>query len=228
MHPPLTIKALKRSVYTFTRENSRKDIHELYGVTDGKAVGTYVEVLFNSYLKDRFSYAQGSAATGIDFPSLGIDLKVTSIRQPQSSSPFKSAEQKVYGLGHDLLILVYEKRDNQEQRTAQLDIQHAVFVNKEQTADHQTTRGILDILVRDGNKDDLIAFFDERSLPLDDIGKETLAEKVLGNPPKQGYLTISNALQWRLQYRRVIDLAAAGTVDGVENVFQDLGQDIED
>jgi hypothetical protein len=32
-----------------------------------------------------------------------------------------------------------------------------------------------------------------------------------------GYLTISNALQWRLQYRRVIDVA--GKVEGVLKVL---------
>ena len=43
-----------------------------------------------------------------------------------------------------------------------------------------------------------------------------LAEELLESPPKIGYLTISNALQWRLQYRRVID--RAGSVDGVRRV----------
>jgi hypothetical protein len=220
---PLTIQDLKKSVYAFTRNISQTDIHELYGVTDGKAVGTYVEVLFNSYLTDRFIYNQGSAATGIDFPLLNIDLKVTSIRQPQSSCPFRSAEQKVYGLGYDLLVLVYDKRDDKQQETARLDIQHAVFVHKERTADFQTTRGILDILSRDANKDDLVAFFEERNLPLEEIGRQSLAERVLNSPPKQGYLTISNALQWRLQYGRVITVAAEGGVEGVENVFAELG-----
>lgn len=36
-------------------------------------------------------------------------------------------------------------------------------------------------------------------------------------PPKQGYLTISNALQWRAQYRRVLDVS--GTVDGVDKIY---------
>jgi hypothetical protein len=41
----------------------------------------------------------------------------------------------------------------------------------------------------------------------------TLAEEVLRSPPEVGYLTISNALQWRLQYGRVIE--QAGRVAGV-------------
>jgi hypothetical protein len=37
------------------------------------------------------------------------------------------------------------------------------------------------------------------------------------NPPKVGYLTISNALQWRLQYSRVIQ--EAGNADGVIRIL---------
>ena len=51
-----------------------------------------------------------SSARGIDFPELLIDMKVTSIRQPQSSCPFKSAKQKIFGLGYSLIIFVYEKK----------------------------------------------------------------------------------------------------------------------
>jgi hypothetical protein len=33
-----------------------------------------------------------------------------------------------------------------------------------------------------------------------------LADHILQTPPQQGYLTISNALQWRLQYQRIVAL----------------------
>jgi len=56
----------------------------------------------------------------------------------------------------------------------------------------------------------------ERMLPLDDIQAQALAEEVLANPPEIGYLTISNALQWRLQYSRVIQ--QAGVVIGIETL----------
>ena len=61
--------------------------------------------------------------------------------------------------------------------------------------------------------DDLLAFFEERMLPLDQIAAEALANEVLKNPPLLGCLTISNALQWRLQYTRAI--SQAGVVNGV-------------
>lgn len=92
-------------------------------------------------------------------------------------------------------------------------MQHTIFVEKSRTGDFQTTRGIIDILGRDGNKDDVITFIGERNLPVDEIGANQLADRILESPPNQGYLTISNALQWRLQYSRVIQ--EAGSTSGI-------------
>lgn len=80
------------------------------------------------------------------------------------------------------------------------------------------TRGIRNILANEGNKDDLIAFMLDRNLPVDEIEASNIADEILANPPLQGFLTISNALQWRLQYRRVIELA--GREAGVTAVYQ--------
>jgi hypothetical protein len=95
-------------------------------------------------------------------------------------------------------------------------MQHTIFIDKSRTADFQTTKGITDILNREGNKDDIIAFIMERNLPVDEIGSNQLAERILESPPNQGYLTISNALQWRLQYSRVIQ--QAGSISGIFRV----------
>ena len=143
-------------------------------------------------------------------------MKVTRITQPQSSCPYKSAKQKVYGLGYSLLVFVYNKIDDPETQTGRLDILHTVFVDEHRTADFQTTTGMLQIIENDGNVDDLMAFMRDRNLPVDDIQALALAEEILQNPPKIGYLTISNALQRRLQYRRVIE--TAGEVDGILRV----------
>jgi hypothetical protein len=53
----------------------------------------------------------------------------------------------------------------------------------------------------------------DRNLPLDEIEANTIALELQNKPPAQGYLTISNALQWRLQYTRVIQ--EAGQVEGL-------------
>ncbi|KAB8320049.1 hypothetical protein SD81_012955 [Tolypothrix campylonemoides VB511288] len=78
------------------------------------------------------------------------------------------------------------------------------------------TRGILNILTNDGNADDLAAFMMDRNLPVDEIEANNIAEEILNKPPEQGYLTISNALQWRLQYSRIIQ--QAGEVSGIIRV----------
>lgn len=185
----------------------------------GKRLVTFVEQAFFEHLLVNYSFPTGNAASGIDFPSLQVDLKVTSIRQPQSSSPYASASQKVYGLGYDLLVLVYEKKDDAAAATARLAFRHAVYIGKEHTGDYQTTKGLQSILGREGNKDDIVAFLEERNLQLDEIGRENLANEILRRPPALGYLTISNALQWRLQYTRALSVATEGTVDGVTSLF---------
>lgn len=182
-------------------------------MTDGKAIGTYLEHKFQEHLSAQYSYDRGNSAKGIDFPALGVDIKVTSIRQPQSSCPFKSASQKIYGLGYSLLVFVYEKHDDPRKKTGRLDLHHTVFVSADRTADWQTTYGLLKLIENKANTDDVLGFFKERMLPVDDIEAQALAEQVLRQPPALGYLTVSNALQWRLQYGRVIE--QAGQVEGI-------------
>lgn len=70
------------------------------------------------------------------------------------------------------------------------------------------TRGIRNILETEGNQDDLIAFMFDRNIPVDEIEATNIADEILRKPPIQGFLTISNAWQWRLQYCRVIERAS--------------------
>jgi hypothetical protein len=205
--PPLTLDTLKSEASAYARLLSATPIPSLFGVTDGKAVGTYVEASFNTHILESYGNTQGNAARGIDFPALDVDLKVTSTKQPQSSCPFRDATQKVYGLGYHLLVFVYAKGDDPSLSAARLDIEQVLFIDKRLTADFQTTTGLRQLLDRGGNVDDLDAFMQERNLPLDEIGRRSLAEKILEDPPPLGCLTISNALQWRLQYGRALQMA---------------------
>jgi hypothetical protein len=214
--PRLTLRRLMKEASAFALLESAHSEPAMYGVTDGKAVGTYFEHKFQAHLHDHYLYAVGSSAKGIDFPELDVDMKFTSIRQPQSSCPFRSARQKVFGLGYSLLVFVYEKTDDEVTRTGRLNVLHVLYVDKERTADFQTTTGLRQIMENDGNKDDVLAFFAERMLPLDAIQADLLADEVIASPPDIGYLTISNALQWRLQYRRII--SEAGNVEGILNL----------
>jgi hypothetical protein len=206
--PKLTVDLLCAEASIFALQKSKHSDQTLYGVTDGKAIGTYLEHRFQKFLHEKYEYVKGSSAKGIDFPELEVDMRVTRSTQPQSSCPFKSARQKIYGLGYSLLIFVYNKIDNPESQTGTLNILHTTYVEKHRTADFQTTSGLSKLLENDGNIDDIVAFLMERYLPVDDTEAYNIAEYILENPPVIGYLTISNALQWQLQYRRVINTFA--------------------
>lgn len=217
MKPSLTIESLIDEAKTFAEVESIYPEPMLYGVTDGKAIGTYVEHKFKAYLATKYTFTPGSSASGIDFPELNVDMKVTSIVQPQSSCPFKSARQKIFGLGYSLLVFVYNKSDDPETQTATLNILHTIFIEKERTGDYQMTTRLKEILENKGNADDLVAFVRDRNLPVDDIEAYAIANELLsGTPFVEGYLTISNALQWRLQYSRV--MAEAGKIGGIIRV----------
>ena len=114
----LTIEAVQKEASKFAKQESKHEVKSIFGSTDGKAVGTYLEHKFQNFLQNSYTFDTGNSASGIDFPSLEIDIKVTSIKQPQSSCPFRSARQKIYGLGYNLLVCVYEKIDHNSKKTA--------------------------------------------------------------------------------------------------------------
>lgn len=216
MKSKLQKQNIKAEATKFSHWMSNKRIKTLYGVTDGKAIGTYIEHQFKIFLQKRYKFNIGNSATGIDFPNQNIDIKTTCITQPQSSCPFKSARQKIFGLGYSILLFVYEKTDSLKGKTTHLKILHTIFIDKKHTADFQMTKMIRKMMDNNANEDDLIAYFQDRNLPIDEIEAHKIACQVLKVKLEQGYLTISNALQWRLQYKRAIDLA--GTTEGLEKL----------
>ncbi len=205
--PKLTIQSLCKEAATFSAAQSKTPEKDLFGVTDGKAVGTFLEHKFRDYLKSRYQFEEGSSASGIDFPGLLVDMKVTSIRQPQSSCPFKSARQKVYGLGYSLLVFVYDKVDDNRKKTATLKILHTIFVEAERTADFQMTRVLRQILENDGNRDDVFAYLEDSRISLDEVGRRKFTDEIFNNPPHQGFLTTPPIVRWQLSYSPAMERA---------------------
>ena len=76
------------------------------------------------------------------------------------------------------------------------------------------------MLSDNANIEDIIAYLNDKNIPADEITMTQLAEQILKTPPKQGYLTISNALQWRLQYQRVVMLT--DIVTGIHKIIDKL------
>lgn len=218
--PQLTLDMFRTAAKEFAAELAASPLPSLYGATDGKAVGTKVEAMFKEHLQSRYDLTVGNAASGLDFPSLNLDLKVTSRKQPQSSSPFRAATQKIYGLGYSLLVIVYVKRDDASKQAAYLDIENVIYIDKSRTGDFTLSKTIRDIIAninghahtRDTAIDDLDALLQDKNVPLDEVSRRQLAERLIDDVPEQGVLTISNALQWRLQYTRAINTATMKTI----------------
>ncbi len=219
MNQRLTKETLIKEAQTFCVEQSKFQHKELYGVTDGKAVGTLIEQKFQAHLKAKYELTVGSSAKGIDLPSADIltDIKVTSNKQPQSSCPFKDAKQKIFGLGYNLLIFVYDKTDDPDSQTATLNFVSCSFVSKERTADFTTTSILNEMKKVGANKADIIAFLEGIKLPADEIALKQITKIILTTEIPVGYLTISNALQWRLQYARIRDLK--NDISGIDKII---------
>lgn len=218
MKKTLTIESLIAEAEHFCSLNSGLYRSELFGVTDGKAIGTFIEHLFKQFLEERYELEVGNSANGLDLPSVNTDIKVTSIKQPQSSCPFKDSKQKIFGLGYNLLVFVYRKNDDPKKKKGMLDFVSCNFIDKYRTADFQTTTGLHKILSNQGNQDDIFAFLVEHNIPSDEVTLYNMAGEILKNPPQIGYLTISNALQWRLQYGRIVSMT--DKVDGIEQIIR--------
>jgi len=83
----LTVEFLCKAAAKFAAAESKHKESSLYGVTDGKAVGTYLEHKFLAFLGKQYVFDKGNSAKGIDIPCIEVNIKVTSIKQPQSSLP---------------------------------------------------------------------------------------------------------------------------------------------
>lgn len=220
----LRIDRLIAEAGEFCVSESKRKNKELFGITDGKAVGTHIEHKFKKYLQGKYQVQIGSSASGIDLPSDDIqtDIKVTSIKQPQSSCPFKDAKQKIFGLGYNLLVFVYDKSDDRRSKTATLNFVSCSFIAKERTADYTTSYRLRQMVDDGANAEDIIAYLTDKNIPADDITLSSLEQQILKKKPDQGYLTISNALQWRLQYQRVVDLA--DIVHGITKIVDKVNE----
>ena len=127
-----------------------------------------------------------------------------------------------YPCKDSLIEVVQQKEDDNEKKKGKLDFLSCTFISKERTADYQTTTGLKKIIENNANADDIFAFLIERNIPGDEVTLLNMAKDILKNPPEVGYLTISNALQWRLQYGRIVSLDEK--VDGITPIVKYVGK----
>lgn len=98
----------------------------------------------------------------------------------------------------NLLVFVYDKADDQNRKTSILNFVSYSFVAKERTSYYTTTFRLREMIRDKANEADTVAYLQDKNIPADEITLWKLAEQIMKTPPEQGYLTISNALQWRL------------------------------
>ncbi len=195
----------------FCADISQRHIAELFQVTDGKRIGTYIERECKTYLEEHTGLQiGGSAALGKDLPLFNIDIKATSIAQPQSSSPYRSIDEKIFGLPYNILLFIYCKEDLDGY--AWLDILRCCYIPREYTGDYSATRLARQLRERYLKKEIGVDEFIQRlEIKLGIAEAEDLnitpgmIQRIIDNPPAPGALTISLALQWRLQYSRMKD-----------------------
>ena len=93
------------------------------------------------------------------------------------------------------------------------------FISSERTADYTTTFRLREMIKDHANEADIVAYLTDRNIPADEVTLLNMSKMILKNPPKQGYLTISNALQWRLQYQRIVSLEKS--VSGINKIIDE-------
>lgn len=80
MKENLTITDLIQCAKLFCSKENNVFRKELFGITDGKAIGTFIEHLFKNFLSKKYKLDIGNTASGLDLPSVNTDIKVTSIK----------------------------------------------------------------------------------------------------------------------------------------------------
>jgi len=206
--PKLTKKALQKESHAFAARISNIWETWIYNNARSKRLGTFIEDQLELFLREGYEFTKGSSSKGIDFPELLVDVKTTDHRQPQSSAPFSSIREKIFGLGYAVLIFVYRIRKDHEQRKGRLEITGTTFIDAGDTGDTTLTAKLIDAKAF-GQKEVCRVICQEiKRLRIDKkmishAWIRGLITEVCDNEIMRGRLTISPALQWRVQYGKI-------------------------
>ena len=182
MKQTLAIERMAASAKAFCAQYGGVPQEALYGVTDGKAAGTFVEHLLEDYLSQRYDMASGNSARGLGLPSANTGIKAASPVRPQSGCPCRDSKQKKYGLGCSLAVSVYGKNDGHTDKAGALDYCACSFVGSQRAADCQTAAGIRNIIADNGKEDDVFALWVERNIPVRRSLADEYGERIVAHP----------------------------------------------
>ena len=89
--PNLTIGLLKKEAKIFCKAMSNITHEYIIGVTDSKAVGTYVEHKFRDVISQKYKVETGNSAQGIDFPEPSVkNLRRLNLLRSAESTDFRT------------------------------------------------------------------------------------------------------------------------------------------
>ena len=218
MKEKLTTPLLIQCARDFSIRQSSDYRAELFGQKNKKVLSTTVEQDFCEFLKARVDLDYRKSIVGLTLPAVHTDVKVVHALRRRSALRERDQHNLVYGLGHNLLIFIFEEEDFSALRKAKLRINHCIHVDASRTADYRTTSGLLQLLHDGGNTDDIADFLlHERHLDLSPQDLASLAADIVASPPLVGYLDITNTPPWRISYDTLLSLE--GDLPGVTSII---------
>jgi hypothetical protein len=160
---------------------------------------TAIERQFHDLLEESFQHVRGSSSKGIDLPQLNYDIKITSMREPQSSAPFGHASERIFGLPYGILLLPYD-----DESDGLVFIEPVLFAAGE-TADRRVTAALQEMRDGGATQGEIAAFLLGADVGLSGDEIERVSARIIKEGIPQGRLVLSDAHQWRLRYSEALD-----------------------
>ncbi len=197
--PPLTLEAIQEALPDIREGLRAAWQREGPARADVKSVAVFAEETLHQWCAARFAYTRGSTASGLDFPAVPMDFKVTDAAHPQSSIPALGRHEMLWGLGYHVLIATYRKVETAG--AIRLALEDCWLVEARQTADRRTTEEVARLL-RHGVTDAQLAAYLQDRLPFcspEEAQRQVV--RIRQQPPRLGVLTLRPAMQYRATYR---------------------------
>jgi hypothetical protein len=191
---PLTADRLQSAAVAFVDELNSQDLRG----TVGKEMATSIERQLHERLSRFFDHTPGNSASGADLPALGYDIKVTSMREPQSSAAYNHPAEKLFGLPYGVIVLPYETEGGR------LVFKRPIVLAPAETADRRLTEELRRLVADGARQAEIIAFLRGADLGLGEQELRPAARRILQGALPRGRVTLSAARQWRVRYREAI------------------------
>lgn len=169
-----------------------------------KRIGTYFEKELRDWFETKHGLvSDGSVAQGIDLPAFNLDVKTTSNRQPQSSSPFDDPGERITGVDYNILLFVYDKQSVEGGN--RFEIVSCAYIPRERASDYRKSENARKLVAdyREGKLSE--AELREQLEELTGVGaiSDEKFEEIKRDPPKTGAITMTPAVQWRFNYNKM-------------------------